>query len=90
MRPSVVFLLLFSMSVQASEPSRCFGTTDRGRLANGWQLPSSGGNFSAYSVVGTTLGHNYVYSSVYKTVLDAYASLNVTAPGKQYVYGETG
>lgn len=90
MRPIFVFLLFISISGQASEPSRCFGTTDKGRLTNGWQLPSSGSNFSAYSVIGTTLGRNYVHSSVYKTVLDAYTSLNTTAPEKQYVYGETG
>lgn len=90
MRPIFVFLLFISISGQASEPSRCFGTTDKGRLTNGWQLPSSGSNFSAYSVIGTTLGRNYVHSSVYKTVLDAYTSLNMTAPEKQYVYGETG
>lgn len=90
MHQSFIFLLFFSMSVQASEPSRCFGTTDRGRLTNGWQLPSSGSNFSAYSVMGTTLGRNYVHSAVYETVLDAYTSLNVTAPEKRYVYGETG
>ena len=78
MRPIFVFLLFISISGQASEPSRCFGTTDKGRLENGWQLPSSGSNFSAYSLFGTALGRNYVHSSVYKTVLDAYTSLNTT------------
>lgn len=90
MRCFFILPLFFSMFINASEQSHCFGTTEKGRLENGWQLPSSGSNFSAYSLVGTALGRNYVHSSVYKTILDAYASLKVSAPEKQYVYGETG
>ena len=36
------------------------------------------------------LGRTYVHSSVFKVVLGAYAAAEKTAPGKTYVYGETG
>jgi penicillin-insensitive murein endopeptidase len=54
------------------------------------QLPSSGANFVAYGNLGVDLGRTYVHSLVRQVILDAYAELQKTAPGKRYVYGETG
>lgn len=54
------------------------------------QLPDKGNNFSAYSSLGTTLGRTYVHSKVSEIVLNAYHSLEKTAPEKVFVYGETG
>jgi penicillin-insensitive murein endopeptidase len=59
-------------------------------VAGGVQLPIRGANFGAYSSIGVELGRNYVHSLVRLIVLDAYAGLEKTAPGKTYVYGETG
>ncbi|HET8686787.1 MAG TPA: hypothetical protein VFM18_08990, partial [Methanosarcina sp.] len=62
------FILLSSSSLAtlAETESTCFGTPDNGKLSNGWQLPSSGKNFEAYSSIGVAAGRNYVHSSVYK------------------------
>lgn len=89
----IVFLLLAltgNTVLAENTPSVCYGTPQDGHLVNGWQLPSSGKNFSAYSSLGTLLGRNYVHSKVYSVVLAAYKELEVTAPEKIFVYGETG
>ena len=82
-------MLAFSWPCSAY-PSACYGTVANGRLAGGVQLPGHGGNFAAYSQVGVELGRTYVHSLVRQVVLDAYAGLEKSAPGKTYVYGETG
>jgi len=89
-RSSLLALLLFSVVANAAEESRCFGSHDNGSLENGWQLPTSGKNYSAYSNIGVMTGRNYVHSKVYKVVVDAYAMLETRAPSKVYVYGESG
>lgn len=81
---------LLSFSALAQEPSTCYGTPENGSLDNGWKLPSSGANFSAYSTVGSIIGRTYVHSEVYKVVLEAYAELNTALPTNAFVYGETG
>ena len=83
-------LLTASLPAQGQEPSRCFGTTANGALENGWKLPAGGENFSSYSSIGRTLGRTYVHSAVYEVVVSAYAALQESAPGKVFVYGETG
>jgi penicillin-insensitive murein endopeptidase len=77
-------------SAAEKNPSTCFGTTDNGSLAEGWKLPLSGKNFSTYSHLGSTAGRTYVHSKVYHILLDAYQALEQEAPGKVFVYGETG
>lgn len=75
----------------ASEPtSTCYGTTAKGRLEHGWRLPSSGDNFSAYSLLGVGAGRTYVHSSVHQIVVESYALLSRQLPKTHYVYGETG
>jgi penicillin-insensitive murein endopeptidase len=74
----------------AQEESQCHGSTDNGYLKNGWQLPSSGKNFTAYSPVGVIAGRNYVHSKIHKVVVDAYKILEISASSKIYVYGESG
>lgn len=70
--------------------STCYGTPADGRLERGAKLPASGVNFDAYSVVGAALGRTYAHSRVVSTIVSAYADLQRSAPGKHYVYGETG
>jgi penicillin-insensitive murein endopeptidase len=90
------FILIFILAITCnfvfaeSSPSSCYGTPQNDHLDNGWQLPSSGKNFSAYSSVGVLLGRNYVHSKVYSVVLAAYKELETSAPEKIFVYGESG
>lgn len=83
-------LLAFARVFAADPVSTCFGSSENGRLENGWQLPVSGENFVAYSHLGDVLGRNYVHSSVHAVVLSSYADLARTHPHIRYVYGETG
>ena len=83
-------VLVISVSSVSAEESTCFGTTAKGRLENGAQLPSSGANFSTYSSIGSLAGRTYVHSMVLATILAAYKALETSAPGKLLVYGETG
>lgn len=70
--------------------SRCFGTSDDGRMQGGVSLPLTGANFSAYSVAGWSLGRTYVHSTVREILLEAYKALEKASPGTVFVYGETG
>jgi penicillin-insensitive murein DD-endopeptidase len=70
--------------------SICHGEPAQGSLENGWQLPSSGTNYEAYSSIGVMAGRNYVHSKVYEVVVLAYAALEKQAPEKRFVYGESG
>ena len=70
--------------------SRCFGTPAHGRLENGVQLPRSGANFSAYSALAGPLGRTHVHEQVRDVVVAAYGAMEKVAPGKVFVYGETG
>lgn len=59
-------------------------------MKDGWKLPSSGPNFSAYSHVGRLLGRTYVHSTVHAVIVEAYAEAKNTAPDAVFIYGETG
>lgn len=83
-------LLWFIASSALADESVCYGTTAKGRLKHGAQLPSGGANFSSYSTVGSLAGRTYVHSKVLKVTLAAYKALEASAPGKVFVYGETG
>ena len=80
----VVALLALSSSWAEGE-STCYGTTSNGRLENGWKLPSSGNNFTAYSLVGRLLGRTYVHSAVGAVVLEAYGALEKELPETVFV-----
>jgi penicillin-insensitive murein endopeptidase len=89
--PIIIFLLSVTSVMAAEQPeSICFGSTEKGRIENAWQLPSTGANFSVYSSLGAMTGRNYVHSKVYTIVLDAYKDLLLKKPSNAFVYGETG
>jgi penicillin-insensitive murein DD-endopeptidase len=99
MRNSLISLLvlasvaLLSACDADSSPhseSVCFGKVANGRLKNGIKLPTAGNNFTAYSSLGANLGRTYVHSKVVAIVLTAYTAMEQSAPGKVFVYGETG
>lgn len=90
MTSAVAAVLMMVQVADAAEPSTCFGTTSDGHLENGWKLPLGGSNFTAYSATARVLGRAYVHSTVHDVLLAAYSALESAAPGKAYVYGETG
>lgn len=73
-----------------AQDSTCFGTVGKGRLDDGVALPSSGPNFSIFSTGAELLGRTYVHSKVRDVVAAAYKALETAAPGKVFVFGETG
>jgi penicillin-insensitive murein endopeptidase len=90
-RAALIFTIaLLLPAVAAGAESACFGTVARGRLENGVALPAGGPNFSSYSTSARALGRTYVHSNVRDVVLAAYRNLEKAAPGKVFVYGETG
>ena len=70
--------------------STCYGSISNGRLEEGRQLPERGANYEAYSQLGVKLGRTWLHSDVASAIIQAYAALESTAPGKRFVYGETG
>lgn len=81
--------LCLAINAHAVE-SICFGKVSNGKLENGMQLPAQGENFEAYSWIGVKLGRTNVHSKVAQIVIAAYGQLNQSAPGKKFMYGETG
>jgi penicillin-insensitive murein endopeptidase len=82
--------LLLISSIAHSGESTCFGTSSNGRLEGGVPIPKSGSNFGPYSTAGVMLGRTYVHSKVAAVIEAAYKSLDASAPGKQFLYGESG
>ena len=85
----IVFYLTLHLSVLSAE-STCYGSTSKGRLVNGVELPSEGNNFVSYSSVARMAGRTYVHSSVKKIIINAYENLEKEQPNKVYKYAETG
>lgn len=89
-RRMAALLALAVCGLSPAHASTCYGTPAHGRLVDGVQLPLGGNNFAAYTTQGVDAGRTYVHGLVRQIVLDAYAGLEKAAPGKMYVYGETG
>lgn len=81
--------LFFPVSLSA-ETSICFGTTSKGKLVNGVQLPMEGNNYTGYSAMARLAGRTYVHSSVRQIILNTYKKLETEQPAKVYKYAETG
>jgi len=87
---SYVLTLAATVALSAAAESTCFGTVAKGRLEGGTALSSSGPNFTSYSSLGESLGRTYVHSTVRDVVATAYKALETAAPGKVFVFGESG
>jgi len=86
----IVFVnIMLTVPVMAKE-STCYGTTSKGRLENGIELPSSGPNYVAYSTIARLAGRTYVHTQVADILVNAYKSLEVKQPNKVFKYAETG
>lgn len=83
-----IFLLLIVLPTHAT--STCYGTTSKGKLAKGVELPRSGKNFVTYSDVARLAGRTYVHSKVRDITVAAYKALEELEPNKVYKYAETG
>lgn len=90
LRRAGALLLLSVLAPALHAASTCYGSTARGRLEQGVQLPDAGSNFSSYSTLGIQLGRTYVHDRVRDVVVAAYAAMARLQPGKTFVYGETG
>ncbi|TMP37528.1 penicillin-insensitive murein endopeptidase [Pseudoalteromonas rubra] len=88
-RNLLLFIMLAPVLVSA-KTSTCYGTTARGALSDGVELPHSGNNFEGYSQLARLAGRTYVHSEVYEIVTAAYQALEQTHPDKVYKYAETG
>ncbi|MCO7226190.1 penicillin-insensitive murein endopeptidase [Pleionea sp. CnH1-48] len=73
-----------------SKESTCYGSTKKGKLDNGVQLPVSGKNFVSYSSLAHTLGRTYVHSKVHKVFIESYKALEQSYSDKIFKYAETG
>jgi len=87
----ILILLFLLVSKNAfSQQSTCYGTTSNGYLVNGQELPASGSNFEAYSLIARLAGRTYVHSAVKVIIINSYKTLESEQPGKVYKYAETG
>ncbi|MBP6748264.1 MAG: penicillin-insensitive murein endopeptidase [Xanthomonadaceae bacterium] len=86
----IILVVLCLVSEASAADSVCYGTPANGRIEHATQLPDNGKNFQAYSRLGVTLGRTYAHARVARTVKDAYAQVATAAPGKVFVYGESG
>ena len=84
-----LFLLPFLLAAPAAA-STCYGRPGAGSIGAAVALPAGGTNFQAYSALGVQLGRTHVHGQVSDVLLDAYTALETSAPGKRFVYGETG
>lgn len=89
-RRYLVPLLIPFLLAAPAQASTCHGRPGAGSIAGAVALPASGANFEAYSRLGVQMGRTHVHVRVREVVLDAYAALARSLPGKHYVYGETG
>ena len=86
----ILLILLFYSLITLAETSICYGTTSKGHLENGVQLPAKGKNFVGYSSIGHLTGRTYVHSGVRDIILTTYKELEKEQPNKIYKYAETG
>lgn len=69
----ISFICFFCSTFQVlAQESVCHGTTLKGYLVNGVELPRSGENFVSYSFIARIAGRTYVHSKVKNIIVDAY------------------
>lgn len=91
MKTNIVLILWLGLAGMAdAADSICYGTPANGRIERAVPLPKRGKNFQAYSAVGVTLGRTYAHARAREAIVDAYSVLQRAAPGKVFVYTETG
>jgi len=84
--------MVFAVNKSFSQTSHstCFGSSSRGSLSKGQQLPQQGAQFVVYSKLGWWLGRTYVHSVVADIILQTYQKLSEQLPHAIFMYAETG
>lgn len=90
LRTAFLVLALACAPLAGAGDSICYGTTSHGKLKDGVRLPLIGENFQSYSDIASLAGRTFVHSKVHDVLVQAYKALEASAPGKIFVYGETG
>lgn len=67
-----------------------YGSGGCGRLEGGEKLPCEGTNFEAFSSLACRLGRTWLHPLVAATLVDAYAALEQSEPGRRWQYGDLG
>ena len=75
---------------ESPEPSVCLGEASLGSLQQGKRMPSGGSNWRTYSRLGSLLGRTHVHQDTRDILLQAFATLEETQPGRSFVVAETG
>ena len=86
----IVTLMISAPSIAIAVESKCYGTTNNGRLEDSVKLPEEGHNYRAYSKLASIFRRTYVHSKVKAIILGAYEDLETSTPDIVYVFGETG
>lgn len=73
-----------------SLPSVCRGTEAGGSMEHGKLMPFHGENYRCYDTGSYLEGHEFVSDKLMNTLLNSYAELKTTAPGRMWCYMETG
>lgn len=82
--------MALALTLTPATASTCYGSVAKGSILAPAKLPPDGVNFRAYSPVDVAAGRTYMHIRVRDVMLDAYAAIATAAPGKLFVYGETG
>lgn len=86
-----LFAVVVTLPALADDPEALsFGGGNCGRLLGGEPLPCPGKNFEAFTKAACVAGRNYLHPLVQQTVVDAFGALEITAPDRQWQYGEMG
>lgn len=83
-------LIPLLLAVLPAHASTCYGRVASGSIDGAVPLPAVGPNYEAYSRIGVQMGRTHVHAHVRDVLLEAYAAVARSAPGKRFVYGETG
>lgn len=90
MRAFLFFMSVFLSAPISATQSTCYGTTSKGRLEGGVQLPGSGSNFVSYGSIPELSGRTFVHSKVRDVIVAAYKILETEQAGKVFKYAECG
>lgn len=75
--------------LDSDRPSKSIGQPSSGRLEHGHVLPPWGSGYRTYSLIGASLGRQYMHGNVRDTLLDAFAQRAREVKGLDHVVGES-
>jgi penicillin-insensitive murein endopeptidase len=78
------------IELEDAQPSSIMKVDNLDIVQNAKRLPTNGPNFETYSRILSTIGRTHVHSQLRPVILDAYQSLERTAPQVKWIYAESG